>query len=194
MDQLNARVMGVREDVLRVAQNLKKTENQKRKSSSNDPKSKMTPIKLTTRSKKPNTVSPSKLRRSPRNLRPIPPMSDLMSQSNDNSTDDELATIEDDCATEEQIDSVDRSDSVATFILEVSMLQTKATEKEKLLRRNYHPLRKTLVETQSSSTERREILERQKETIARKGAVIDALYTVINWHQEDCHRLRSALA
>ena len=89
---------------------------------------------------------------------------------------------------------MDRSDSVATVILEVSRLQTKATEKEKLLRRNYHPLRKTLVETQSSSTERREILERQKETIARKGAVIDALYTVINWHQEDCHRLRSALA
>ena len=40
-----------------------------------------------------------------------------MSQSNDNSTDNELATIEDDCATEEQIDSVDRSDSVATVIL-----------------------------------------------------------------------------
>ena len=37
-------------------------------------------------------------------------------------------------------------------------------------------------------------MERQKETIARKGAVIDVLYTVINWHQEDCHRLRSALA
>ena len=176
MDQLSARVMVVREDgVWRVAQNLKKTENRKRKSPSNDPKSNITPIKLTTRSKKPNTVSPSKLRRSPRNLRPIPPMSDLMSQSNDNSTDDELATIEDDCATEEQIDSVDRSDSVATFILEVSIMQTKATEKEKLLRRNYHPLRKTLVETQSSSTERREILERKKETIARKRAVVHAI-------------------
>ena len=77
----------------------------------------MTPIKLTTISKKPNSVSPSKLKRSSRNLRPIPSMSDRMSQSNDNSTDNELATIEDDCATEEQIDSVDRSDSVATVIL-----------------------------------------------------------------------------
>ena len=104
-------------------------------------------------------------------------MSDRMSQSSDNSTDDELARIEDDCATEEQIDSIDRSDSVATVILEVSVLQMKATEKKKLLEclRNYHPLRKTSVETQSSSTERREILERKKETIARKRAVVHAI-------------------
>ena len=37
-------------------------------------------------------------------------------------------------------------------------------------------------------------MERQKETIARKRAVKDALYTVINWHQQDCHRLCLALA